>query len=74
MEYAIVGLDSEKFSDDGKSGAIVIDSHGRVAALLTGGAKSKEFGGRDVTYAIPFHWILQRLKARFPDIMLYPTT
>ena len=73
MEFAILGYNKfAAFSEDGDSGTIIDDDEGRVAALLTGG--SGQMGPTDVTYGTPFEWLLERIKAKFPDAYVYPTT
>ena len=73
MEFAILGYNKfAAFSEVGDSGAIIIDSEGRVVALLTGG--SGQAGSTDITYGTPFEWLLERIKAKFPDAYVYPTT
>jgi hypothetical protein len=73
MEFTILAYDkSAAFSDCGDSGAIIVDSQGRVAALLTGG--SGQTKSTDMTYGTPFEWILECIKAKFPNAHLYPTT
>lgn len=73
MELAIVGYGGPgAFSDRGDSGAIIVDSQGRVAALLTGG--SGQTNSTDITYGTPFEWLLTRIKAKFPNAHLYSST
>ncbi|KAI5992374.1 hypothetical protein F5J12DRAFT_860015, partial [Pisolithus orientalis] len=73
MEFAILAYDkSAAFSDRGDSGTIIVDGQGRVAALLIGGSGQAEY--TDITYGTPFEWLLERIKAKFPNIHLYPTT
>ncbi|KIY50257.1 hypothetical protein FISHEDRAFT_64903 [Fistulina hepatica ATCC 64428] len=74
MELAIVGYDNRSgaFSDRGDSGAIIVDGQGRVAALLTG--RSGQTDSADITYGTPFEWLLERIKAKFPNAHLYPST
>ncbi|KAI6097141.1 hypothetical protein EV401DRAFT_2247385 [Pisolithus croceorrhizus] len=74
MEWAILPYShkSGAFSAPGDSGAIIVDGKGRIGGLLTGGAGQTE--STDVTYATPFYWLLQRIKARFPHACLYQPT
>ncbi|KAH9178534.1 hypothetical protein EDB89DRAFT_1842986 [Lactarius sanguifluus] len=72
MEWAILGhgLWSSGFSAPGDSGAIIVDGKGRIGGLLTGGSGLMD--SIDVTYATPFHWLLEeRIKTRFPNAHLY---
>ncbi|KAI6149868.1 hypothetical protein BKA82DRAFT_8377 [Pisolithus tinctorius] len=72
MEFAILAYDkSAAFSDRGDSGAVIVDGQGRVAALLIGGSGQADY--TDITYGTPFEWLLERIKAKFPNIHLYPT-
>lgn len=75
MELAIVGYDqrSGAFSERGDSGAIIVDSRGRAAALLIGGSGHHTESRVDITYGTPFAWLLERIKDEFPNIHLYPT-
>ena len=71
MEWVIINYNSklEVFSGPGDSGLIVADIHGRIGGMLTGGSgKTKS---SDMTYATPFWWLLQRIKANgFPNAHL----
>jgi hypothetical protein len=73
-EWAILPYDhkSGAFSAPGDSGAIIVDSKGRVGGLLTGGAGNAE--STDITYATPFYWLLQRIQTHFPNAHLYQPT
>ncbi|KAI6157173.1 hypothetical protein BKA82DRAFT_994414 [Pisolithus tinctorius] len=72
MEFAILGNDrTAAFSARGDSGAVIVDGKGRVAALLTGGSGLTE--STDITYGTPFEWLLERIKAKFPNAHLYPS-
>ncbi|KAF8992681.1 hypothetical protein BDQ17DRAFT_1253699 [Cyathus striatus] len=75
LEFAIFGREKySAFSDRGDSGSVIVDSEGRAAALLIGGCSYEETSfPADITYATPFEWILERIKAKFPDVQLYPT-
>ncbi|KAH9922811.1 uncharacterized protein BXZ73DRAFT_51276 [Epithele typhae] len=75
MEWAILngGPQSQLFSEPGDSGAAAVDLRGRVGGMLTGGCGGprRGRGGPDVTYATPFWWILERVRASgFPDAHL----
>lgn len=71
-ELAILGYDKfQVFSDRGDSGSVIVDGQGRVAALLTGGAGQTK--STDITYAAPFEWLWERIKAKFPDVHFHPT-
>ena len=74
IEWAILPYDQKSgaFSAPGDSGAIIVDGNGRIGGLLIGGAGSSE--GNDITYASPFYWLLQRIRARFPNADLYQPT
>lgn len=59
-EWCILGEGRNiAFSQKGDSGAIIVDGTGRIGGLLTGGDGTWV----DITYATPFEWILQRIKA-----------
>ncbi|KAG7085546.1 hypothetical protein E1B28_003103 [Marasmius oreades] len=58
------------FSEPGDSRSIVVDDHGRIVGLLTGGATGLN-GSTDVTYLTPYYWIEERIKEAFPDSCLY---
>ena len=71
MEWAIINHDkeSEVFSEPGDSGSIIADIRGRIGGMLTGGSGKK--ATCDVTYATPFWWLLERIKANgFPNANL----
>lgn len=72
MEWAIInyGSESKVFSEPGDSGAIIADIRGRIGGMLTGGSGQWE-ECPDITYATPFWWLLERIKANgFPDVHL----
>lgn len=72
MELAILGRDKyESFSGRRDSGAIIVDEQGRIVALLTGGTGGDD--DIDITYGTPFEWLWERIRARFPDINIYPS-
>ncbi|KAI0801257.1 hypothetical protein C8Q74DRAFT_1214903 [Fomes fomentarius] len=60
------------FSAPGDSGSIIVDGHGRIGGLLTGGTGKEE--AIDVTYATPMWWLWPRIQEHFPNAHLYPTT
>jgi hypothetical protein len=68
MEWSILPYDykSGVFSAAGDSGPIIADTRGRIDGLLTGDGGKAE--STDITYAMPFFWIFQRIKENgFPD-------
>jgi hypothetical protein len=71
MEWGIInyGSKSEVFSEQGDSGSVIADIRGRIGGMLTGGSgKTKS---SDMTYATPFWWLFERIKANgFPDAHL----
>ena len=76
MEWAIINYDGGKsgvFSEAGDSGAIIADIRGRIGGLLSSGSGKK--GPSDITYATPFWWLFERIKAKgFPNVHLDATT
>ena len=71
MEWGIINYDSkpEVFSEPGDSGSIIADIRGRIGGMLTGGSGQTESSG--MTYATPFWWLLQRIRANgFPNAHL----
>ncbi|KIM33494.1 hypothetical protein M408DRAFT_155554, partial [Serendipita vermifera MAFF 305830] len=74
MEWPILPYDHKAgvFSTKGDSGAVIVDSQGRIGGLLTGGTGKNE--RTDVTYATPFSWLLQRIKTHLPNADLYQPT
>lgn len=70
IETTFVGYGGQVFSDDGDSGAIVIDAEGRAMAMITGG--SGPTASCDLTYATPLHYILKRVEEVLPGYTLYP--
>ncbi|KAF8799280.1 hypothetical protein BYT27DRAFT_7221909 [Phlegmacium glaucopus] len=75
MEWGIINYDSksEAFSELGDSGSAIADIHGRIGGMLTGG--SSKTMSSDMTYATPFWWLLQRIKANgFPNVHLNVVT
>ncbi|KAH6911552.1 hypothetical protein BKA70DRAFT_1559933 [Coprinopsis sp. MPI-PUGE-AT-0042] len=59
------------FSSDGDSGSTILDGHGRIVAMITGGSGSCVFDRHDLTYATPFHLLQQRIKEVLPGYSLY---
>lgn len=69
MEWGIINYDSasEVFSEPGDSGSIIVDIRGRIGGILTAGSGKAETS--DMTYATPFWWLLERIKAGgFPNV------
>jgi len=68
IEWGIINYDSksEVFSEPGDWGSIIADIYGRIDGMLTGGdGKTKT---SDMTYATPWWWDLERIKAKgFPN-------
>ena len=73
IEWAILPYDHKSgvFSAAGDSGSIIADTYGRIGGLLTGGTGNAK--STDITYATPFFWLFQRIKANgFPNAHLNP--
>ena len=71
MEWAIInyGCGSDEFSEPGDSGAVIADIRGRIGGMVTSGSGKSDF--LDITYATPFWWILERIRANgFPHAHL----
>lgn len=71
MEWAIINYDSksEVFSEPGDSGSIIADIRGRIGGMITSGSGQKT--SSDMTYATPFWWLLERIRAKaFPNAHL----
>jgi hypothetical protein len=71
LEWGIVsyGHESGPFSKPGDSGSIIADIRGRIGGMLTGGSGNTH--SSDITYATPFWWLLERIKANgFPNAHL----
>ncbi|KAI9684814.1 MAG: hypothetical protein M1829_000189 [Trizodia sp. TS-e1964] len=71
LEWGILNYDnySGQFSRPGDSGSAIVDIHGRVGGILTGGAGKTE--SSDLTYATPMWWVLERIKKKwFPHAHL----
>lgn len=71
MEWGIINYESksEVFSEPGDSGSIIADIRGRIGGMLTGGSGMTK--SSDISYATPFWWLLERIKANgFPDAHL----
>ena len=68
MEWAILNYDSmsEVFSEPGDSGSAIADICGRIGGMLIGGSGNMK--SSDMTYATPFWWLLERIRAKgFPN-------
>lgn len=72
MEAAAYSYSHEDgaFSAPGDSGSVVVDGKGRIVGLITVGSGPTD--ATDVTYLSPFYWVLERIKAAFPNAHLYP--
>ena len=57
--------DSDTFSKGGDSGSLVVSTNGEFLALLTGGTNNGTHSS-DITYATPFEWVWDLVKAEFP--------
>ncbi|CAE7205656.1 unnamed protein product [Rhizoctonia solani] len=71
MQWAIINYNgkSEAFSEPGDSGAIIADTRGRIGGMLIGASGRLETP--DITYATPFWWLLERIRANgFPNVHL----
>ena len=71
MEWAIINYNSksEAFSKPGDSGSVIADIRGRIGGMITGGSGKME--RPDITYATPFWWLLEHIKANgFPNVNL----
>jgi len=72
MEWGIINYNSksEVFSEPGDSGSIIADIRGRIGGMLTSGS-GKKTKSSDMTYATPFWWLLERIRANgFPNAHL----
>jgi hypothetical protein len=77
LEIAIISYGKDRpygkhhgrFSDKGDSGAIVLTRDGNILGMLNSRRGSTE--ETDVTYVTPFWWLLQRIKAKYPNAHLY---
>ncbi|TFK74186.1 hypothetical protein BDN72DRAFT_104242 [Pluteus cervinus] len=58
------------FSGPGDSGAVIADANSRIVGMLVGGTGNIDF--TDVTYALPYHFLDERIKEAFPNSYLYP--
>jgi hypothetical protein len=68
MVWGIINYDSESevFSDPGDSSSAIVDIRGRIGGMLTG--SSGKTKSSNMTYATPFWWLLERIKANgFPN-------
>ena len=61
-EWAILPFDSKSgaFSAKGDSGAVIVDSRGRIGGLITSGAGSTS--GLDITYATPIGFLFKSIE------------
>ncbi len=66
--------DSGVFSDKGDSGALVWDGLGRILGQLHSGQSKGGSTSSHITYATPGWWLLERIKAKFPDAVFYRDT
>ncbi|KAF4619733.1 hypothetical protein D9613_004713 [Agrocybe pediades] len=76
--------DRSYFAECGDSGSVVVDRNGRIGGMIVGGSgcwsstlmalKKGEADEFDVhvTYATPMWWIMDRVKAKYPDVELVP--
>ncbi|EJD02802.1 uncharacterized protein FOMMEDRAFT_167951 [Fomitiporia mediterranea MF3/22] len=64
-EWAILPRNSESgaFSEKGDSGSVVVDRHGRIGGLLTGGTgdMGSDLDSFDISYATPITFLLKRM-------------
>ncbi|EJD02803.1 uncharacterized protein FOMMEDRAFT_156149 [Fomitiporia mediterranea MF3/22] len=64
-EWAILPRNSKSgaFSEKGDSGSVVVDRHGRIGGLLTGGARDmdSDLDSFDISYATPITFLLKRM-------------
>jgi hypothetical protein len=73
IEWAILpyhNIDSGAFSKGGDSGSMIASGTGEFGGLLTGGSGKTE--SSDTTYATPMFWLWLIIKAKFPNVNLYP--
>ena len=66
-EWAILPYDNKSgaFSARGDSGAVVVDSDGRIGGLLTGGAGLT--ASTDISYVTPIDFLLKDIKKHYPN-------
>ena len=57
--------DYATFSKGGDSGSLIVSTIGEYLGLLTGGTYSGT-DSSDITYATPFDWVWDLVKAEFP--------
>ncbi|KAJ3765416.1 hypothetical protein FB446DRAFT_698295 [Lentinula raphanica] len=71
MEIAVLPYSNKEgpFSAPGDSGSIVLTRDGHILGMITGGAGSTD--STDITYATPFHFILEQIRKVFPKCHLY---
>jgi hypothetical protein len=62
-EWAILPFSSKHgtFSAKGNSGSVIVDGHGCIGGLLTGGAGTTSFK-LDITYATPISFLLKSMQ------------
>jgi len=65
-------VSSRSFSEQGDSGALILNGGGRIVALLIAGAGSSE--GTDITYGTPYCEVEQQIKEAYPGYRPYPTS
>jgi hypothetical protein len=72
LEVAILPHEetSGTFSRRGDSGSIIVSTTGEFVALLTGG-NNKGTDASDITYATPFEWVWELIRAKYPGANLY---
>lgn len=70
LEWVILNYDnkSKVFSKGGDSGSAIVDINSHIGGMLTGCSGSTD--AFDITYATPFQWHLNRIKAKFPNAHL----
>lgn len=66
------GNDHPPFSDNGDSGAVVLDRVGRILGIVHGGAGSID--RTEVSFVSPFWWTLDRIHEIYPNAQIYPVT
>ena len=76
IELGIYNWDknSSVFSANGDSGALIWDGLGRVLGQLHSGQSKGGSTSSHVTYATPGWWLLERIKAKFPNAIFYHAT
>jgi hypothetical protein len=72
-EVGVIPCDNDlgPFSCGGDSGALIVGTTGKAAALLTGG-KPGQTGSGDITYGTPFFWAFENVtQGPYPGANLY---